>query len=180
VNVFGQALERCATSPFGALELRAAIEDAAQPEVDRLHRLNDGLGIIAAIGPMLGLLGTVFGMIGAFHTIGGLEGAARSSELAKYMSLALVNTAEGLIVAIPCTVLFAVFRRRINALVAEAGEIIERLVNGASARTAPAVAPRGQPRAAQPLSPAVSPTALPTALPPQGAQPVRPIVEGAR
>ncbi len=161
-NIFSQALERCATSPLGALELRTAVEDAAHSEVDELHRFNDGLGIIAAVGPMLGLLGTVIGMIGAFHTIGSLEGAARSSELAKFMSMALVNTAEGLIVAIPCTVAFALFRRRINRLAGEAGRTIERLVNLVAARSGPAAAPQQRPRAAT------------------SAVPVRPVVEGSR
>src|SRR5689334_4845835 len=100
-RVFGAALLRCSRSPFGFLELRSALEESGSREADRLHRHNELIGIFAAIGPMLGLLGTVIGMIGAFAAIGRLEGAARSHELAKFMSYALVNTAEGLIVAIP-------------------------------------------------------------------------------
>jgi biopolymer transport protein ExbB len=126
-RVFGAALLRCSRSPFGFLELRTALEEAGQREADRLHRANDGVGIIAAVGPMLGLLGTVFGMIGAFASIGALEGAARSQKLAEFMSVALVNTAEGLIVAIPCTVAFAMFRRHIDHLVGEIAEKIEYL-----------------------------------------------------
>jgi biopolymer transport protein ExbB len=126
-RVFGAALLRCSRSPFGFLELRTALEESGQRETDRLHRANDGIGIIAAIGPMMGLLGTVIGMIGAFMTIGTIEGPARSSKLAEFMSLALVNTAEGLIVAIPCTVAFALFRRRIDHLVGEIAEKIEAL-----------------------------------------------------
>jgi biopolymer transport protein ExbB len=126
-RVFGSALLRCSRSPFGFLELRTAIEEAGQREADRLHRANDGVGIIAAVGPMLGLLGTVMGMIGAFASIGQLEGTARSRELASYMSIALVNTAEGLLVAIPCTVAFALFRRHIDHLVGEISEKIEYL-----------------------------------------------------
>src|SRR5258708_34445329 len=79
------------------------------------------------MGPMLGLLGTVFGMIGAFAAIGKFEGAARSHELVKFMSYALVNTAEGLIVAIPCTVAFSLFRRHGDHLVGEIAEQIEAL-----------------------------------------------------
>jgi biopolymer transport protein ExbB len=85
----------------------------------RLHRLNNGLGVLAAVGPMLGLLGTVIGMIGAFNAIGSLQGAARSTELARFMSLALVNTAQGLVVAVPATVAFALFRQRIDRLVTD-------------------------------------------------------------
>ena len=43
------------------------------------------------------------------------------------MSYALVNTAEGLIVAIPCTVAFALFRRHIDHMVGEIAERIEQL-----------------------------------------------------
>lgn len=126
-RVFGSALGRCVRSPFGFLELRTAMEEAGQTEVDRLHRLNDGIGIIAAVGPMLGLLGTVIGMIGAFDSIGRLEGASRSQELARFMAMALVNTAEGLVVAIPCTVAFALFRRHIDRITEQVGRVIEEL-----------------------------------------------------
>ena len=126
-RVFGAALARCVKSPFGFLEFRSAMEESGQTEVDRLHRLTDGIGIIAAVGPMLGLLGTVIGMIGAFDSIGRLEGANRSQELARFMSMALVNTAEGLVVAIPCTVAFALFRRHIDKLSDQASGLLEEL-----------------------------------------------------
>lgn len=136
-RVFGTALTRCARSPFGLLELRSALEEAGTREADRLHRLNDPIGIIAAIGPMLGLLGTVIGMIGAFMTIGTLEGTARSAKLAEFMSLALVNTAEGLIVAIPCTIAFALFRRHVDSLMGDMGELIEDLATRVQAAGSP-------------------------------------------
>lgn len=126
-NTFAGALTRCARSSFGLLELRAALEDSGSKEVEKLIRTTDGIAIIAAIGPMMGLLGTTIGMIGAFATIGQLEGAARSNELSNYMSLALVTTAQGLIVAIPCTVLYTILRRRVERLAAEVGEIVEDL-----------------------------------------------------
>jgi biopolymer transport protein ExbB len=154
VNVFEQALERCTVSGGGAAELRAALEDAAQPEVDKLHSMNDGIGIIAAVGPMLGLLGTVIGMIGAFQTIGALEGGTRSSRLAEFMSLALVNTAEGLIIAIPCTVIFALFRRRIVKLVGEAGRVIEGMICLVAPRSDASPHPHVRPAApAEPVAP---------------------------
>ncbi len=127
-SIVGGGLSKAAKSPYGMLDLKTAIEDAGSREVERLERINHWIGIIAAVGPMLGLLGTVFGMIGAFATIGSLSGVQRSQELSTYMSLALVATAEGLIVAIPCTVAFAVFRRRIEAIATEAGDVAERLV----------------------------------------------------
>ncbi len=132
-RVFGSALQRCERSPFGFLELRSALEESGQREADRLHRYNDSIGIIAAVGPMLGLLGTVIGMIGAFRSIGQLEGASRSSELASFMSVALVCTAEGLIIAIPCTILFSMFRRHVDHLISEIAERIEELTRNLEA-----------------------------------------------
>jgi len=150
-RVFGSALARCLKSPFGFLEFRSALEEAGQKEMERLYRYNDGIGIIAAVGPMLGLLGTVFGMIGAFATISELEGAARSHQLAMFMSIALIATAEGLIVAIPCTVAFAIFRRRIDTLFGDVADITEDLAGRvAQEGTAERGGDRPAPRAARP------------------------------
>jgi biopolymer transport protein ExbB len=133
-TVMSAAIRRCSSSPMGAFEARAAVEEAGQSATARLQRLNNGLGVLAAVGPMLGLLGTVIGMIGAFNAIGSLQGAARSTELARFMSLALVNTAQGLVVAVPCTVAFALFRQRIDRIVSDiAGEELERLAEDLAA-----------------------------------------------
>ena len=126
-NAMSEAFNRCAPPELRTVEFRSALEEAARAEADEVHRMNDGIGIIAAVGPMLGLLGTVIGMIGAFRTIGTLQGASRSTELASFMSMALVNTAEGLTVAIPCTVAFALFRRRIDRVLQLVGRDLERL-----------------------------------------------------
>ena len=133
-TVMAAAIRRCTASPMGAFEARAAVEEAGQSATTKLQRLNNGLGVLAAVGPMLGLLGTVIGMIGAFNAIGSLQGAARSTELARFMSLALVNTAQGLVVAVPCTVAFALFRQRIDRIVSEiAAEELERLAEDLAA-----------------------------------------------
>ncbi len=126
-KVCAAALARCQSSPFGLMEFRAGVEDAGPSEVDRLHRTNDGLAIIAAVGPMLGLLGTVIGMVGAFRAIGTMTGASRSSQLAVYMSMALVNTAQGLVVAIPCTIAYALLRRQVDSMAGHLGIMLERI-----------------------------------------------------
>lgn len=165
-RVMASALERCSRSPFGFLELRSALEEAGQRETDRLYRSTDGVGLIAALGPMLGLLGTVVGMIGAFGAIGDTESSARSQQLAAFMSIALVTTAEGLLVAIPCTAAFTIFRRRIDRFVSEAGEVIELLASRleSSAERAPERPAEG--RAAAPARAAAAPM-------PRGAEPAK-------
>lgn len=148
-RVIKEGVGKAARSPFGMLELKPALEEAGSRELENLDRVNHGIAIMAGVGPMLGLLGTVIGMIGAFATIGALEGAARSQQLASYMSIALVATAEGLIIGVPCTIAFALFKKRTDRLVMYCGQLAEQLVlplqTGGAARPAPgAPAPRAQ------------------------------------
>ncbi len=64
---------------------------------------------------MLGLLGTVSGMIGAFGKIGSAE-QVDPSALGADISLALVATAIGLIVAFPMTVIQSIIEVRMRNL----------------------------------------------------------------
>ena len=70
---------------------------------EKIDSLESGLGlvkIIATISPLLGLLGTVIGILFAFETIS-TAGMADASRFAGGISLALVTTIMGLIIAIP-------------------------------------------------------------------------------
>jgi biopolymer transport protein ExbB len=120
-------LERVRTSEFGFAEYKSAMEEAGEEYTSRLYRKIEVLNVIGVIAPMLGLLGTVQGMILAFNTIAVKGGMARPDELAGAISLALVTTFEGLVVAIPAMIASSYFRNKIDSLVAEAGKRLERL-----------------------------------------------------
>lgn len=139
-------LRRANSSPLGMLDYANGAQDELNRETERLHRMNDAQAILAAVAPMLGLLGTVIGMIGAFATIATLQGAARSNELARFMSMALVNTAEGLVIAIPATIAFGLCRRRIESLVDSVAAALEPIGALVQRTAAPRVAPRQVPR----------------------------------
>ncbi len=96
-----------------------AAEDATADQSARLFRKIEYLSVIGNIAPMLGLLGTVMGMIFAFQKVADTQGAAGAADLAEGIYLALVTTVEGLIVAIPALGAFAIFRNRVDQLVAE-------------------------------------------------------------
>ncbi|MEO1584514.1 MAG: MotA/TolQ/ExbB proton channel family protein [Planctomycetota bacterium] len=128
-HVVGSALTRCARSPFGLLEFRSALEEAGQAEVARLIRSTEALALIAAVSPMLGLLGTVVGMVGAFDRLGSSAGGfARPDELAGSISVALITTVLGLVVAIPVTAAVSLFRNRIDSLAAGVAERTEEIL----------------------------------------------------
>ncbi|MEM8756227.1 MAG: MotA/TolQ/ExbB proton channel family protein [Planctomycetota bacterium] len=166
LDVVGAALTRCARSPFGLLEFRASLEEAGQQEVSKLNRSIEGLALIASVAPMLGLLGTVVGMVGAFDRLGASAGGfARPDELASSISVALITTVLGLVVAIPVTACTTFFRNRIDALAAAVAEMTEELLGYVESHQAPSQAPH----AATPQQAAAS-GARAASPPPSGAQ----------
>ncbi|MEO1008360.1 MAG: MotA/TolQ/ExbB proton channel family protein [Planctomycetota bacterium] len=156
-RMFAAALTRCLRSPFGLLELRSALEESGQERFAQLHRKTDPMGLIAAVAPMLGLLGTVVGLVGAFETLSVSEGV-RPEALASSISVALITTVLGLIVAIPCTAMHTFFRNRVDSLAQRLAEVTEELAaciqsakpGGGQAR--PQQRPAGAPQQPQPVA----------------------------
>jgi len=95
------------------------MEDAIAQQSAQLFRKIEYLSVIGNIAPMVGLLGTVIGMIFAFQEVANAEGAARAAQLAEGIYTALITTVGGLLIAIPSLAAFAIFRNRVDQLVAE-------------------------------------------------------------
>jgi len=95
--------------------LRQSFEIAGRQAIHQLERYLNALGTIATAAPLLGLLGTVIGMIEIFGSQApGTSGVANPAQLAHGISVALYNTAFGLIVAVPALMLNRYFRGVIN------------------------------------------------------------------
>lgn len=107
----------------GWAAVEKALEDATAEQSARLFRKIEYLSVIGNIAPMVGLLGTVTGMIFAFQQVANTQGSAGAGDLAEGIYQALVTTVGGLIVAIPCLGAFAIFRNRVDQLVAEAAYV---------------------------------------------------------
>ncbi|HPR42872.1 MotA/TolQ/ExbB proton channel family protein [Ottowia sp.] len=100
-------------------EMRGAMEAAGRTVAHRLERYLPALATIASAAPLLGLLGTVIGMIEIFGSqapSGALSGG-NPAQLAHGISVALYNTAFGLIVAIPTLIFWRYFRARVDGYV---------------------------------------------------------------
>ncbi len=104
-----------------------ALEDSTAEQSARLFRKIEYLSVIGNIAPMVGLLGTVTGMIAAFQTVASTGGAAGAGELARGIYEALVTTVGGLVIAIPALGAFAIFRNRVDQLVAEAAYLAQHV-----------------------------------------------------
>jgi biopolymer transport protein ExbB len=107
--------------------MKEAIEEVGRIVTHDLERFLTTLGTIAAMSPLLGLFGTVVGMIEIF----GSQTAAGSNpiQLAQGISIALYNTAMGLIVAIPSMIFYRHFRAKVDALVVEMEQQAIKLVD---------------------------------------------------
>jgi biopolymer transport protein ExbB len=109
--------------------LRSAFESAGKEAVHGLERNLNALGTIASAAPLLGLLGTVIGMIEIFGASGASGSAGGNPmELAHGISVALYNTAFGLIVAIPSLMCYRHFRGRIDGFALRMEQSAERMV----------------------------------------------------
>ncbi|MFZ2987404.1 MotA/TolQ/ExbB proton channel family protein [Ideonella sp.] len=107
--------------------LRQALELAGSAAAHRLERYLNALATIASAAPLLGLLGTVIGMIEIFGAQAPGSGT-NPAQLAHGISVALYNTAFGLIVAIPSLIAHRYFRGRVNDYLHEMELAAERLL----------------------------------------------------
>ncbi len=94
--------------------IKEAMQDEGRRSTDDLWQKLSYLADVAAIAPMVGLLGTVLGMIQAFNVIAFQTGAVKPILLASGISKAMVTTATGLIVAIPCMIFYSFFKGRVQ------------------------------------------------------------------
>lgn len=95
-------------------DIRASMEGVGRSVAHRLERYMSALATIASAAPLLGLLGTVIGMIEIFGSQASTAGTGNPAQLAQGISIALYNTAFGLMVAIPSLIFWRFFRSRID------------------------------------------------------------------
>jgi biopolymer transport protein ExbB len=100
-------------------ELREVVREIAQMEIPHLEANISLLGTIGYVAPLLGLLGTVTGMIDAFVKINQTSGTASVGELSQGIYTALITTAAGLVVAIPCYLAHNFLVAQVHSLVAD-------------------------------------------------------------
>jgi biopolymer transport protein ExbB len=123
---YQQAIQVCAQNPCfltktvqagltrlgqGKEVVETAIADTATAESIKLKASMSYLSVIGATAPMFGLFGTTLGIIGAFDTLA-KSGVADMASLSENISVALVTTAGGLVVAIPAYMLYYVVKNQ--------------------------------------------------------------------
>lgn len=95
--------------------IKDSMEEAGRAAAANMERFLTTLGTIAAISPLLGLFGTVIGMIEIFGA-SSPGGNSNPTQLAHGISIALYNTAFGLVVAVPSMIFYRYFRGKVDNL----------------------------------------------------------------
>ena len=109
-------------------DLRATMEGTGRAVAHRLERYLSALATIASAAPLMGLFGTVVGMIEIFGSQApGASTGGNPAQLAHGISIALYNTAFGLMVAIPSLIFWRYFRGVVDAYLLSLELSAERL-----------------------------------------------------
>ena len=122
-EIFGAGLKNVRSTPA---IMKETIEEAGRAVALDLERFLTSLGTISAIAPLLGLFGTVIGMIEIFGSQTPQGG--NPLVLAHGISIALYNTAFGLVVAVPSMIFYRYFRAKVDALLIDMEQQAIKLV----------------------------------------------------
>ena len=109
--------------------VREALEEAGLMEVPRLEEKLNVLATLAQIAPLLGLLGTVLGLLDIFDVLQSAGSHAQMEQLAGGIWKALISTAAGLAVAIPCYAGYNHLVGRVNSIVLDMEKAASEIVN---------------------------------------------------
>lgn len=90
----------------GAEVVRSAIENAGRIEISRMERRLVILASVAQVAPLFGLLGTVLAMIRSLQAMRAQAPLVQAADVMGGLMQALVTTAAGLAVAVPCYIAF--------------------------------------------------------------------------
>lgn len=113
-QVFAAGLKNVKSPPA---VMKEAIEEAGRSAAIDLERFLTTLGTIASISPLLGLFGTVIGMIEIFGSQTPQGG--NPLVLAHGISIALYNTAFGLVIAVPSMIFYRHFRAKVDTMLVD-------------------------------------------------------------
>lgn len=115
-----KALDFATKNPMATFdEVREVTQAEGQRQAGQLHQRVTYLSDVASVAPMIGLLGTVIGLMSEFTRISQADMQKAQMEFAGGTAEALINTAAGLVIAIPAMMIAALYRGKVNGLVSE-------------------------------------------------------------
>lgn len=122
-KVFATALANAKSSREVTKE---AIEEVGRAVAHELDKYLPTLGTIATVAPLMGLFGTVYGMVELFSSF--TSTGHDIAQFARGISVALYNTAGGIVVAVPAMIAYRYFRAKVDGLLVDMEQQAIKLV----------------------------------------------------
>lgn len=122
-------------APEGDRAVQNAMDEATLEVLPHVEKRTHYLSMIANVSTLVGLIGTVSGLIGSFKAVAYADPTQKGALLFKGISEAMNCTAFGLIVAIPCMVIYTVLMSKTTHVIDEIDEYSVKLINLLSARS---------------------------------------------
>lgn len=122
-KIFATAL---ANSKSSREVTKEAIEEVGRAVAHELDKYLPTLGTIATVTPLMGLFGTVYGMVELFSSF--TSTGHDIAQFARGISVALYNTAGGIIVAVPAMIAYRYFRAKVDGLLVDMEQQAIKLV----------------------------------------------------
>ncbi len=110
-------------------DIQEGVDETAIKEVPKMSQRLNYLSLFANIATLLGLLGTIAGLQVSFSSLTAVEASKKAAMLAQGISQAMNTTAFGLIVAVPCMIMFTILSNKQQALTKDLDEAVVRLLN---------------------------------------------------
>ena len=122
-KIFATAL---ANSKSSREVTKEAIEEVGRAVAHELDKYLPTLGTIATVAPLMGLFGTVYGMVELFSSF--TSTGHDIAQFARGISVALYNTAGGIVVAVPAMIAYRYFRVKVDGLLVDMEQQAIKLV----------------------------------------------------
>lgn len=117
LNRFVRLMGKQKSADEAATAAVKSMEEYAPKALRPLENRLNLLVLVAAIAPLLGMTGTVTGMITSFDVMASSAGLDPGA-VAGGIGEALITTAAGLLVAMPCAVAYNLFTRKVDEITA--------------------------------------------------------------
>jgi biopolymer transport protein ExbB len=128
-EIFASALLNSNTS---GSHIKEDIEESCRAVNYKLEKYRPTLCTIAAVAPLLGLLGTVIGMVDLFSSF--TNSGHDVAVFARGISVALYNTAAGIVVAVPAMIFYRFFRSKVDDLIFDMEQQALKLIESMGVR----------------------------------------------
>ena len=123
----GEILATAIRNQSSSLEvLKDAIDEVGENVAFKLEKNINSLGTISTVAPLLGLFGTIVGMVELFSSF--TSSGHDVAVFARGISVALYNTAGGIVVAVPAMIAYRYYRPKVDHLLNDMEQQALRLV----------------------------------------------------